>query len=162
MATRAAIHVRISLDAAMDGLAIERQREGCKAIAKQRGWTVVHTYVDQLISKEAIAWLEAKIRSLSRGAVHIPVLAVENPAQHFLGADLNIQHHTSRYWPPCACGRNPAGARASIPPRSTSTSATRSRSPSLPSSARRAQLVQGAAGPEHPAVPAEVGKMYQK
>ncbi|WP_234948575.1 recombinase family protein [Corynebacterium sp. CNCTC7651] len=93
MATRAAIFVRISLDAAMDGLAIERQREDCKAIAKQRGWTVVHTYVDQSISKEAIARLEAKIRSLPRGAVHIPVLAVENPAQHFLDADLNIRHH---------------------------------------------------------------------
>lgn len=34
----------------LDGLAIERQREDCEAIAKQRGWTVVHTYVDQSIS----------------------------------------------------------------------------------------------------------------
>lgn len=105
MATRAAIYLRISLDAATDGLAIERQREDCKAIAKQRGWTVVHTYVDQSISNDAIARLEAKIRSLPRGAVHIPVLAVENPAQHFLDADLNIQRHTIevlatvRLWP---------------------------------------------------------------
>ena len=44
--TRAAIYLRISLDAAMDGLAIERQREDCEAIAKQRGWMVVYTYVD--------------------------------------------------------------------------------------------------------------------
>jgi len=26
----------------MDGLAIERQREDCEAIAKQRGWMVVY------------------------------------------------------------------------------------------------------------------------
>lgn len=56
-------------------------------------------------SNEAIARLEAKIRSLPRGAVHIPVLAVENPAQHFLDADLNTQRHTIevlatvRLWP---------------------------------------------------------------
>ena len=46
MTTRAAIYLRISLDAAMDGLAFERQREDCEAIAKQRGWMVVYTYVD--------------------------------------------------------------------------------------------------------------------
>ena len=50
MTTRAAIYLRNSLDAAMDGLAIERQREDCEAIAKQRGWMLVHTYVDQSIS----------------------------------------------------------------------------------------------------------------
>lgn len=56
-------------------------------------------------SNEAIARLEAKIRSLPRGAVHIPVLAVENPAQHFLDADLNTQRQTIevlatvRLWP---------------------------------------------------------------
>lgn len=45
-------------------------------------------------SNEAIARLEAEIRALPRGAVHIPVLAVENPAQHFLDADLNTQRHS--------------------------------------------------------------------
>lgn len=56
-------------------------------------------------SNEAIARLEAKIRSLPRGAVHIPVLAVENPGQHFLDADLNTQRQTIevlatvRLWP---------------------------------------------------------------
>ena len=50
MATRAAIYLRISLDAAMDGLAIDRQRQDCEALAEQRGWDVVHTYVDQSIS----------------------------------------------------------------------------------------------------------------
>lgn len=49
MTACAAIYRRISLDAAMDGLAIERQREDCGAIAKQCGWTVVHTYVDLLV-----------------------------------------------------------------------------------------------------------------
>lgn len=56
-------------------------------------------------SNEAIARLEAEIRSLTRGAVHILVLAVENPAQHFLDAVLNTQLHTIevlatvRLWP---------------------------------------------------------------
>lgn len=48
--TRAAIYLRISLDADMDGLAIDRQRADCEAIAAQRGWQVVETYVDQSIS----------------------------------------------------------------------------------------------------------------
>lgn len=50
MTTRAAIYLRISLDAAMDGLAIDRQRQDCEVLAEQRGWDVVHTYVDQSIS----------------------------------------------------------------------------------------------------------------
>lgn len=48
--TRAAIYLRISLDADMDGLAIDRQRADCEAIAAQRSWQVVETYVDQSIS----------------------------------------------------------------------------------------------------------------
>ena len=44
---RAAIYLRISLDREMDGLAIERQREDCWKIARDRGWTVVEEYVDQ-------------------------------------------------------------------------------------------------------------------
>jgi site-specific DNA recombinase len=43
----AAIYLRISLDREMDGLAIERQRKDCEAIAKQKGWVVVEEYVDQ-------------------------------------------------------------------------------------------------------------------
>lgn len=50
MGIRAAIYLRISLDAAGDGLAIERQREDCEAIAAERGWQVVDIYVDQSIS----------------------------------------------------------------------------------------------------------------
>lgn len=69
--TRAAIDLRISLDAVMDDLAIERQREDCKAIAKQRGWTVVHTYVDQSISasKKDVERpdYDAMVASLKRG-----------------------------------------------------------------------------------------------
>lgn len=49
-ATRAAIYLRISLDRAMDGLAIDRQRQDCEAIVSQRGWTLTETYVDQSIS----------------------------------------------------------------------------------------------------------------
>lgn len=45
--TRAALYLRISLDRNMDGLAIDRQREDCLKIAKDRGWDVVEEYVDQ-------------------------------------------------------------------------------------------------------------------
>lgn len=44
---KAAIYLRISLDREMDGLAIDRQREQCEALAKYRQWQVVETYVDQ-------------------------------------------------------------------------------------------------------------------
>ena len=44
---KAAIYLRISLDHEMDGLAIDRQREQCEALAKFRQWEVVETYVDQ-------------------------------------------------------------------------------------------------------------------
>lgn len=44
---KAAIYLRISLDREMDGLAIDRQREECEALAKYRQWQVVETYVDQ-------------------------------------------------------------------------------------------------------------------
>jgi DNA invertase Pin-like site-specific DNA recombinase len=44
---RAAVYLRISLDRNMDGLAIDRQREACLRIAKDRGWQVVEEYVDQ-------------------------------------------------------------------------------------------------------------------
>ena len=44
---RAAIYLRISQDREMDGLAIERQRQDCEALARFRRWEVVETYVDQ-------------------------------------------------------------------------------------------------------------------
>lgn len=44
---KAAIYLRISLDREMDGLAIDRQREQCEALAAYRQWEVVETYVDQ-------------------------------------------------------------------------------------------------------------------
>ena len=42
-----AVYLRISLDRDMDGLAIERQREECMRIVRERGWQVWKTYVDQ-------------------------------------------------------------------------------------------------------------------
>jgi DNA invertase Pin-like site-specific DNA recombinase len=45
---RAAIYLRISQDAAGDGLAIDRQRADCEAIADRNGWTVVRRYSDTL------------------------------------------------------------------------------------------------------------------
>ncbi|MFD8250470.1 recombinase family protein [Nocardia sp. NPDC059691] len=47
---RAAIYLRVSLDQTGEGLAVERQREDCEAIAKSKGWTVVETYTDNSIS----------------------------------------------------------------------------------------------------------------
>lgn len=44
---RAAIYLRISLDPTGDGLAVERQRQDCERIVKERGWKVVETYVDE-------------------------------------------------------------------------------------------------------------------
>lgn len=47
---KAAIHLRISHDREMDGLAIERQREDCERLAEFKRWEVVKTYTDQSIS----------------------------------------------------------------------------------------------------------------
>ncbi|WP_280493673.1 recombinase family protein [Nocardia asiatica] len=47
---RAAIYLRVSLDQTGEGLAVERQREDCEAIAMSRGWTVVETYTDNSVS----------------------------------------------------------------------------------------------------------------
>jgi site-specific DNA recombinase len=44
--TKAALYLRVSLDATGEMLAIERQRDACMAIAKSRGWEVVAEYVD--------------------------------------------------------------------------------------------------------------------
>lgn len=46
----AAVYLRVSLDRTGEHLAVERQREDCRAIASQRGWTVVEEYVDNSIS----------------------------------------------------------------------------------------------------------------
>jgi site-specific DNA recombinase len=48
--TRCAIYLRISLDATGEGLAVERQREDCRRIAEQRGWTIIREFVDPSIS----------------------------------------------------------------------------------------------------------------
>ena len=42
-----AIYLRISIDRNMDGLAIDRQRDECKRIVKDRHWKVWKEYVDQ-------------------------------------------------------------------------------------------------------------------
>lgn len=39
---RTALYLRVSLDKSGDGLGIERQREDCRKLAEQRGWTVVY------------------------------------------------------------------------------------------------------------------------
>lgn len=43
---RAALYLRQSMDRTGDGLAVERQRADCRALAERRGWTVVDEYVD--------------------------------------------------------------------------------------------------------------------
>ncbi|WP_041307744.1 recombinase family protein [Intrasporangium calvum] len=47
---RAAVYLRISLDATGEGLAVDRQRKECLAIVKARGWDVTREYVDNSIS----------------------------------------------------------------------------------------------------------------
>lgn len=47
---RAALYLRISLDATGEQLAIQRQREACLAIARDRGWQVIAEYVDNSVS----------------------------------------------------------------------------------------------------------------
>lgn len=47
---RAAIYLRISLDATGEGLAVERQGKECRGIIEARGWEVAREYVDNSIS----------------------------------------------------------------------------------------------------------------
>lgn len=47
---KAAIYLRISLDATGEGLAVERQRQLCRGIVESRGWGVTREYVDNSIS----------------------------------------------------------------------------------------------------------------
>lgn len=47
---RAAIYLRVSLDLTGEGLAVERQREDCERIVRERDWSIVETYVDNSIS----------------------------------------------------------------------------------------------------------------
>lgn len=49
-ATRAAIYLRVSLDPTGEGLAVDRQREDCRQIARARKWRVVQEYIDNSIS----------------------------------------------------------------------------------------------------------------
>lgn len=47
---RAAVYLRVSLDATGEGLAVDRQREACLSIIAARGWTLAGEYVDNSIS----------------------------------------------------------------------------------------------------------------
>lgn len=47
---RCVVYLRVSLDPTDEGLAVERQRQDCERIARQRGWTVAQTYIDNSIS----------------------------------------------------------------------------------------------------------------
>lgn len=46
MGTRAVIYARISEDAQGDELGVRRQQQDCEALAKDKGYTVVETYID--------------------------------------------------------------------------------------------------------------------
>nr|WP_273482820.1 recombinase family protein [Kribbella italica] len=50
LSRRAALYLRISLDATGEMLAIDRQREDCRRICDERGWTIVGEYVDNSVS----------------------------------------------------------------------------------------------------------------
>lgn len=47
---RAAVYLRVSLDATGEGLAVDRQRELCLSIVATRGWELAGEYVDNSIS----------------------------------------------------------------------------------------------------------------
>jgi site-specific DNA recombinase len=47
---RAAIYLRVGLDSTGEQLAVRRQREDCRKIATDRGWTVAGEYVDNSVS----------------------------------------------------------------------------------------------------------------
>lgn len=47
---RAAVYLRVSLDATGEGLAVDRQREACLSIVATRAWDLVGEYVDNSIS----------------------------------------------------------------------------------------------------------------
>jgi site-specific DNA recombinase len=51
---RAALYLRMSLDATGEGLGIERQRAECEQVARIKGWQVVETYTDNSISASKI------------------------------------------------------------------------------------------------------------
>jgi len=48
--TNAALYLRVSLDTTGERLAVDRQREDCRRIATERGWTIIEEYVDNSIS----------------------------------------------------------------------------------------------------------------
>jgi site-specific DNA recombinase len=48
--TKAAIYARLSLDKNGDGLGVDRQRDLCRKLARERGWKVAEEYVDNSIS----------------------------------------------------------------------------------------------------------------
>jgi site-specific DNA recombinase len=48
--TNAALYLRVSNDATGEHLAVDRQREDCRRIATERGWTIIEEYVDNSIS----------------------------------------------------------------------------------------------------------------
>ncbi|WP_211241115.1 recombinase family protein [Pseudonocardia spinosispora] len=50
MTRRAALYLRISLDATGEMLAVDRQREDCLRICGERGWTIVGEFVDNSVS----------------------------------------------------------------------------------------------------------------
>lgn len=50
VSTTAALYLRVSLDATGEQLAVSRQRDDCRRIAADRGWTVVEEYVDNSVS----------------------------------------------------------------------------------------------------------------
>lgn len=68
---RAAVYLRISLDATGEGLAVERQRKECRSIVDARGWEVAREYVDNSISasdaRKARPGYDALVRDFEAG-----------------------------------------------------------------------------------------------
>lgn len=68
---RAAVYLRVSLDATGEGLAVDRQREACLSIVATRGWESAGEYADNSISatdaKKQRPGYDALIRDLRSG-----------------------------------------------------------------------------------------------
>lgn len=94
----------------LSGLQAEIDEHRAKIVRAERDYDAGFLEAEDLKrnrdrANDAIARLEAEIKSLPRGRAQVPILAAADPAQHFLDVDLNTQRSTIealasvRLWP---------------------------------------------------------------
>lgn len=109
---KTAIYCRISLDAAGQGLGVERQEAECRALADRNGWTVDEVYVDNDISattgkvrpgfeklvadrpERVICWHTDRLVRLTADLER--VLALEVPVYTVTAGDLDLSNPAGR------------------------------------------------------------------